>query len=169
MAPSQDPVLLYARGLRDALTVALAEYDAPVCRLSLSPSPVPTLDICCDCSSGEGQATVSVLDVTPTENNQNLPCVTEFIARYLVSISRCAAVVGDDGSAPDADELDSDAEKIIRDGWILRYMVQCIFVPEFEIDYQDWEIESWSPQNVQGGCASSGIVVGVRWNCSPGC
>ena len=168
---SQDILLDFACQLRDALLVAMNKADALPVRLSLSPSPLVPMDICCSDEEGDGQAWVAFLGTKPKAPNRNLPCGGETEARFMVGIARCAHTVDDQGVAPSGVELDEDAMKLFRDYRIMRHAIQGIWAPEMQalhgMEKDDWRLGEYNVHAVRGGCMASSHEVLVDFSCLP--
>ena len=162
----------FACQLRDALLVAMDAADALPARLSLYPSPVVPMDICCSSEDGDGQAWVAFIGTKAKAPNRNLPCGGEVEARFAVGIARCAHTVDDRGRAPSGQELDDDALKLFRDYRIMRHAIQGIWAPEmaaskYQLKKDDWRLGDYNVHVVRGGCMASSHEVFVDFSCLP--
>lgn len=163
----------FACQLRDALLVAMDKADALPIRLSLYPSPVVPMDICCsDEEEGDGQAWVAFLGTRVKAPNRNLPCGGEIEARFAVGIARCAHTIDSQGVAPSGQELDEDALKLFRDYRIMRHAIQGVWAQEmavskYQLNKDDWRLGDYNVHVVRGGCMASSQEVFVDFSCLP--
>lgn len=167
-APLVDPVIAAAAKLLQCLEDTLTAAEVPVCRVALVPGTTSPADVCCDCGTGEGQATVRVAQVYPTANfPQPLaiglpqPCAVTGLAVVLeMCVYRCAHVMEEGGDPPTAEETTSDAIAASRDGLLMRRAARCCFAVD-ELDDTDPNvvIGSWQPIEPGGGCHGGTVLV----------
>jgi hypothetical protein len=178
---ADDLVLPYAERLLACLCQRLATTMAgPVCRCCLAVGPIPPADVCCQCSDGMGQASVSVVNTYPTTNFPR-PGVTEerrgfgpcgsftWAAELALVVYRCVSAPGEDGAPPSCADQELDVRRLLDDARAMREAVSCC----------DWRgpasrparisAGSWAPLPIQGGCGGGQmtVVVEAGGNCCP--
>ncbi len=152
----------YLEVLHNCFALALLEADAAPCRLSKVPTPVPALDLCCECGDGEGQAWVTFTKAVPTGDLQRgTPCATMYEATFRLGVSRCVPTMTDEGEAPSADELNDATEKQMRDFLILRSAV-CCWAENLQLPNGAWRYGEYASQPASGGCQVSTLEVIAR-------
>jgi hypothetical protein len=167
-----DILYRFACELRDALGIAMHDAGAPPLRLSLSPTPMVPMDICCseeDECEGDGQAWVHLIRARPKAPNRNLPCGGETEVQFVIGIARCAHTITEEG-APTGEELDEDTAKLYRDYRIMRRAIQGIWAPEmrqYGMEKDDWRLGDYNVHVVRGGCMASSHEVFVDFSCLP--
>jgi hypothetical protein len=163
---TDDILYQFACQLRDALLIAMDKADALPVRLSLTPSPVPALDVCCSDDDGDGMAWVSMVRGRQ-KNALNQPCGSETEMLFLVGIARCSPTIGDDQMAPSGAELDEASMKMYRDYRIMRHAIQGIWAPEMQLEKDDYRLGDYSVHAVRGGCQAASQEVYVDFACLP--
>lgn len=137
-----------------ALVAALVTTDESVaCRLQPTPGRVVEMypgervawDDCCP-----GQLSVRLIDMSPhfdprAQSIKKGPCSVVYWAVQLeVKVLRCAAVPGNNMTAPSPEQIDADGWQGLNDMQNLLNTIQGF----------DWvkSIGSWQPQGPEGGC-----------------
>ena len=157
-----------AEALRDCLCEALANTSTsgPVCRCCIQPGMAPaTADSCCDCGEGQGQASVQVVEIYPSDKFPRKgitewkgACTkgsTFWVAELVMTVYRCVPVPDDDGNPPTCDQLQTAAARIWSDAAVMRNVFACC----------DWSLGrhvlpgSWQPLPNQGGCGGGMMSV----------
>lgn len=153
----------YLDTLHDCFALALVDADAAPCRLSKVPTPVPALDLCCECGDGEeGQAWVSMSRVVPTGDLQRgHPCATMYEVTFRLGLSRCVPMMDDDGNAPSAEELNLATDKQMRDFLILR-AAACCWAENLKLPNGGWRYGDYLSAPASGGCQVSTLDVIAR-------
>lgn len=166
-APAGGKLGLYLDTLLSCYALALTEAEALPCRLSKVPTPVPALDICCECEDGEGQAWVSFNRLVPVgEAIRGAPCATMFEATFNLGIARCVPSMDDEGNAPSGEELDAAVEKQMRDFLILR-AAACCWAENLKLPNSGWRYGDYALQPASGGCqvATLTLIARVPFGC----
>jgi hypothetical protein len=172
----------------DRLLVCLCAYLAdtiagPVCQCSVRPgSPLPPADVCCDCTVGQGQASIQVGPIYPMVagkfpsrgvSGQLTNCSSfEWAAELTLVVYRCVSVADEDGF-PSVNELTVDAAKIASDADAMWQAVFCC--PGWrDIGDPDGELAliapgEWRPAEPMGGCAGGqlSVIVNLGSICCP--
>lgn len=148
--------------LHSCFALALVEGEAPPCRLSKVPTPVPALDLCCECEDGEGQAWVSLNRLAPIGDDQRgSPCATVYEATFVLGLSRCVPTLDDEGNAPGSDELNDATDKQLRDLVIMRNAA-CCWADNLDLPNSKWRYGDWVAQPASGGCQVSTLTIFAR-------
>lgn len=172
-------VLPFAERLLDCLCDALADtIGGEPCQCSLRPGTAPPpADVCCNCTGGQGQASVQITDFYALTTGK-FPargligaldnCGSyEFAAELTMTVYRCVSVA-DETSFPSVEELTADTRKIADDMQAMTIALLCC----------DWHSDppppnrtqgevhpivpgSWKPLNPMGGCAGGTMSVTV--------
>lgn len=157
-----DLVLPFAERLLTCLCDALeATIGGAPCRCSLAPGTAPPpADACCNCTNGQGQATVQITDifaVTPGKFPQRGVAGTldncasfEWAAELTMTVYRCVSCADDKGF-PSGDELTADARKIADDAQAMRRAMLCC----------NWRMTDPPPGRLQGEFRP---IVPGRWS-----
>ena len=162
--------------LRDCLCAKLTEVGGgAVCQCCIRPGLAPaTADNCCDCGEGQGQASVQLGEIYPSDkfprkgiqewkgacsNGQTL-----WIAELIMTVHRCIPVPDETGQPPDCNALQAAAAKIRADAVAMIDAFTCC----------DWHPGnkrvmpgSWQPLPNQGGCGGGmmSVFVSLGYNC----
>lgn len=168
----------YAAALRDCLCTLLADTPGgAVCqcclRAGLAP---PTVDNCCDCGEGQGQASVQVTKIYPSDKfpregiqEWTGPCVrgkTIWVAELTMTVYRCVAIPDGSGNAPSCERLNDDAIKIQADALAMIEAFTCCGWPGGNKRVMPG---SWTPLPNQGGCGGGmmPVYIGLGYQCCP--
>jgi hypothetical protein len=153
----------YLDMLHSCFALALLEAEAAPCRLSKVPTPVPALDLCCECGDGEeGQAWVSMNRVSPIGDDQRgSPCATIYEVTFVLGLSRCVPTLDEEGNAPGADELNAATDKQMRDFLLMR-AAACCWADNLDLPNGKWRYGEWVAQPASGGCQVSTLTVFAR-------
>lgn len=159
-------VVPYAQALLACLCAQLADtIGGPPCQCCLRPGTAPPpADSCCECSTGQGQASVQIGPIRPLVAGKfpnfgitgTLDNCTEyeFAVELIMTVYRCVSVADDTGF-PSCDELTADTLKIADDARAMRRAILCC----------DWRgqddlddatqivLGDWRPLSPLGGCA----------------
>lgn len=144
-----------------AAETALTECSRPVGLVHLAPGAQVAWDNCCE---DGGQLWVRVIEVYPSgrpfpaRDSEQQCGLTTIAARVGLGAIRCAHVVGDNGIAPSAAQMTSDALGATADMSVLLGVLEC----EVEKPYK---IDRWRPLGPQGGCAGGEweFIIGLDW------
>ena len=155
-----------ARRLLDGLVAELAATVAgPVCRVHLSPGAIVTADHCCECAGGQGQASVRLAQLYPSDPfpaplvDLSRCWAMTWAAQYELVVYRCSGVVDDDGEPPSAERVEHDAQVVMSDAAAMVRAIGCCFaggpcgngvVPG-----------AWTPISPNGGCMGGAMTVTV--------
>lgn len=171
-------VTAIAEALRDCLCTALeAEpLSGPVCQCCIRPGMAPpAADNCCDCGTGQGQASVQIAEIYPSDKFPRKgiaewkgACTkgnTFWVAELVMTVYRCVPVPGEDGQPPDCDELQTAAARIWSDAQVMTQVFACC-------DWADGRHVlpgSWQPLPNQGGCGGGmmSVYVNLGVQCCP--
>lgn len=158
-----DPPDIIGQIMVDVLTCAsdaLTDEGRPVAREILTPGELPAWDECCD-----GFLYVRLITMYPTAG-QSAPfpqqdtrpgnCKPIMMASQLgIGVLRCAAVVDDNGKAPTAATLTTEARGMTKDASIILSAIKCCIAPMVDADgslVQQVVLGSWLPLGPEGGC-----------------
>lgn len=146
-----------ATDLRNAVGTALTAAGRPVLRAFTAPGLSAAWDTCCQKGDGEGQASVAVERVYPTEDfpieAAGLPMRCgpgEYAAVLAVEVMRCAHTVNDQGKPPTAEQVTGDADKVAADRQTVWDAILCDFLAD--ADPGTWTLGAWEPLGPNGGC-----------------
>lgn len=168
-----------AAALRDCLCELLESTPGgPVCQCCLRAGMAPpTADNCCDCGAGQGQASVQVTEIYPSNKfpqrgitQWNGACVkgqTLWVAELTMTVYRCVAVPDESGNAPSCERLNTDAAKIQADALA---MIQAFTCCDWGgADNKRIMPGSWQPLPNAGGCGGGmmPVYVGLGYQCCP--
>lgn len=171
-------VTAIAEALRDCLCTALENesLSGPVCRCCILPGmPPPTVDDCCDCGTGQGQASVQLAEIFPSDKPPRKG-IAEWkgactkggiflVAELVMAVYRCIPVPSSDGTSPTCDQLQTAAARIQSDAQVMWSVFACC----------DWSggrkifPGSWLPLPNQGGCGGGmmSVFVNLGVQCCP--
>ncbi|MCA1841575.1 MAG: hypothetical protein LC792_00020 [Actinobacteria bacterium] len=168
-APEPTPDLLVTPVATALLACLCAELEKTIggatCQCCLRPGAVyPPMDACCNCGSGQGQASVQVLSIWPTTKFPQrgagatlTPCSGfSWAAELAVVVYRCMTCPSGD-RLPSCDELTLDARKIWSDAAAMRRAVMCC-------DWRDDQLivpGEWQPIGPSGCCGGGRMTVVV--------
>lgn len=126
------------------------------CRFGVETGTTVAWDTCGegDCADTDGQLWASLTALTVVGANSGPECVTvQWTAQ--VGVVRCAAPMGEDGSAPSTTLTRADVDQQAADADAIRYALSCC---ESRGDaLRDVALVSWIPLGPAGGC------VGGQW------
>ena len=158
-----DPVVPIVSGLLTCANDELERFGVPVCRAFWAPSGQIPWDACGKTADGaEGQLWVAVESVFPTDSfpspvaGAHRCTPSGYGLNLQVGVLRCAHTVDDQGNAPSAEQISSDALKVSNDRAILEQAILCCFVDE-DTDPGMFRLGNWEPMGPGGGCT------GGRW------
>lgn len=160
--------LPYAERLLSCLCEALqATTGGEVCRCCLYPGIAPPpADSCCNCPNGsQGQASVQVTDLFPTQRfparglSEATACrAFGWGAELTMTVYRCVPVPAEDGTPPDCAELTAATGKILDDA---QAMLAAILCCDWNPDKQPMIPGNWHPLPNRGGCGGGTMTVTV--------
>jgi hypothetical protein len=167
-----------AAALRDCLCAQLeAVGGGPVCQCCLRPGMAPPpADNCCDCGEAQGQASVQVTEIYPSDKFPRKgiqewtgACVagkTLWVAELTMTVYRCVAVPNEDGSFPSCEQLNADALKIQADAVA---MIQTFTCCDWHPGNKRVMPGSWQPLPNLGGCGGGmmPVFVSLGYDCCP--
>lgn len=175
-------VLPFAERLLTCLCEALETTIAGApCQCALRPGLAPPpADFCCECTGGQGQASVQIGPIFPVLAGQFPRRFTgspdncaayEWAAELTMTVYRCVSVADEDGF-PSFDELMADTRKIMDDAQAMRRALLCCdwhARPDLPGDVWPIIMGDWKPLQPLGGCAggSQSVVVLVGSECCP--
>lgn len=113
----------------------------PVGRAVVAPGTAPAWDDCC-----QGQLAVRLVN-TQVRNTSPRPvgCKHQgYIYTIGISVIRCAQTIDDRGRAPKPDKISKDASNMTADMVAVQHFLEC--------NDTIFQMLSWSPQGVTGGC-----------------
>lgn len=171
-------VTVIAAALRDCLCARLEAIGQPVCQCCLrSGVAPPPPDNCCDCGEAQGQASVQLGPIYPSDKfprrgiqEWNGACSkgqTLWVAELIMTVYRCVATMDGTGQAPDCARLNDDAIKIQKDAVAMIETFTCC----------DWAGAGnkrimpgeWRPLPNAGGCGGGtmNVFVSLGYACCP--
>ncbi len=124
--------------------------------IHIAPGQEVAWDDCCD-----GQLWSRVIQVTPhvttsTRTAAGPPCGVDYwIATVALGVIRCAYSLAEDGTAPTAEQIESDGQQMLDDMAELQQVVLC--------NPNTWEIQTWTPTGPLGGCHGGEWVYTVKF------
>lgn len=98
----------------------------PVCQCCLRPGIAPPVnDVCCDCTDGQGQAAVQVVEIFGSESFPRKgitqwkgPCTKTTmtrVAELVMTVYRCVGTPDEKGNPPSCERVTEDEVKILSD------------------------------------------------------
>lgn len=156
-----DPYAV-AEKLRDCLCANLATtVGGPVCQCCIrTGSTLPPADNCCDCGEGQGQASIQVGEIYPSDKWPRKGVVewkgacskgmTIWVAEFTMVVYRCMATPVDDGTPPNCTQLQADARKVQEDAAAMLRTFSCCDLSSLKV--KRVLPGSWTPLPNLGGC-----------------
>jgi len=142
---------------------ALRANGRPVCSCALRHAAAyPSMDDCCECGAGEGQAWVRVQRVdlapeSPTLKADATPCAGQMLrVTFDAGVYRCVTAIHPNGTGPTDDEFNTDTLGALADHEIMRTAISCCPKPD---ENWRWYPTTWVPLGPLGGCAGGMLSV----------
>ena len=164
--------------LRDCLCAQLAAVGGgPVCQCCIRPGLAPPpADNCCDCGEGQGQASVQLAEIYPSDKFPRKgiqewkgACstgATLWVAELVMTVYRCIPGPGENGAPPNCTALQASAAKIHADA---AAMIQAFSCCDWHPGNKKVMPGSWQPLPNEGGCGGGqmSVFVSLGYDCCP--
>lgn len=175
MAVMLDRVYELARHLLDCVCTQLGATCPD--RNCVAPGRAPSFENCCAGATG-GQLTVNAVRTYPSKEfpdpsrGQAANCIDPYwVVQYDIAIMRCTPVTapGDPRAAPTCDQLDENAQLIMRDMSAVHLALGCCLGNDDDLTsllgtpVHQWLLQGQESIGPDGGCAGSNttVLVGI--------
>jgi hypothetical protein len=145
-------------------------------RSCVAPGRAPSFENCCAGVTG-GQLTVNAVRTYPSttfpdpSRGQRANCISPYwVVQYDIALMRCTPVTsGNKGEAPTCDQLDANAQLVMRDLATVHLAIACCLDDEDDLTtllgtpVHEWLLQGQELIGPDGGCAGSNttVLVGI--------